>query len=78
MGETYLIDTSACSKYIQEFLSEAAADLMDIAVEADCMISIITRIEILSWITGDKDLDADIRQFVADATIIDLFEPIIL
>lgn len=77
MGEAYLVDTSAGSKYIQSLLAEKAADLMDIAVEMGCLLSIVTRIELLSWITRSSELDNDIREFIAASTIDDLSEPII-
>ena len=78
MGAAYLIDTSACSKYIQGLLEAEAADLMDTAITSNATMSIITRIELLSWITGKKQLDEDIRQFIGGSDIIDLSESIIL
>lgn len=77
MGEAHLIDTSACSKYIQQLLPEVAADLMDRVVDSSCQMSVITRIELLSWITGDRTLDEDIREFISRSTSTDLSEPII-
>jgi predicted nucleic acid-binding protein len=73
----YLLDTSACSKYIQELLSNKAADLMDIAIEPRDSLSVITRIELLSWVTGSNRLDSDIRAFIAESEIFELTEPVI-
>ena len=78
MGASYLIDTSACSKYIQGLLPEEAADIMDAALESKAVMSIVTRIELLSWITGQKKLDEDIRLFIGESEIIELSEPVIL
>jgi len=41
-------------------------------------MSVITRIELLSWVTGHEGLDADIRQFIAESSVLDLSEPVIL
>ena len=77
MGAAYLLDTSAGSKYIQSLLSEKAADLMDVAVEAGSMMLVVTRMELLSWVTRSPELDDDIREFIATSTIVDLSEPVI-
>ena len=78
MGTSYLLDTSACSKYIQGLLSVEAADLMDTALESTSVMSVITQIELLSWVTGQKVLDSDIRQFIHESDIVSLTEEIIL
>ncbi|GAB4034454.1 type II toxin-antitoxin system VapC family toxin [Spirosoma gilvum] len=78
MGETYLLDTSACSKYIQGLLNDQATEFMNTVVETSSVLSIIARIELLSWITGNKELDEDIRQFISESNVVDLTESIIL
>ena len=40
-------------------------------------MSVITRIELLSWVTGNKALDEDIRQFINESKTIELSESII-
>ena len=37
----------------------------------------IVRIELLSWVTGDRGLDNDIKKFITEATILDLTDPVI-
>jgi len=78
MGPTYLIDTAACSKYIQGLLRLESMTLMSLAVETQSVMSVITRMELLSWRTGSKLLDEDINQFISQSVVHDLTEPIIL
>lgn len=73
-----MIDTSACSKYIQGLLSEDAAKLMDTAVELRSTMSVVSRIELLSWITDAKILDEDVREFIRESEVVELTEPVIL
>lgn len=51
---------------------------MDVAVESGSTMSVITRIELLSWRTSSRVLDNDIRQFIEESEVIDLTELIIL
>jgi predicted nucleic acid-binding protein len=74
----YLLDTSACSKYIQGLLDEETIDWMKTVLLQQSQMSVITRIELLSWTTGNKVLEEDIRLFITGSTIIELTEPIIL
>ncbi|MEI7584521.1 hypothetical protein [Runella sp.] len=56
MVTRYLIDTSIASKYLDGFLSEKGFDFMDSVFEVESNISIITKIELLSWVTEEKSL----------------------
>jgi len=78
MGPTYLTDTAAYSKYIQGLLRLESMTLMSLAVETQSVMSVITRMELLSWRTGSKLLDEDIKQFISQSVVHDLTEPIIL
>jgi len=51
---------------------------MSLAVETQSVMSVITRMELLSWRTGSKLLDEDINQFISQSVVHDLTEPIIL
>ena len=78
MGSTYLIDTSAYSKYLSGLLSPDNLDLMAEIVETNPVISIITRIELLSWVTGSKEVEIKVREFITEANVETLNESIIL
>lgn len=51
---------------------------MDAALESRAVMSVITRIELLSWITGQKKLDEDIRLFISESEIVELSESVVL
>ncbi len=78
MGQTYLLDTSACSKYIQGLLDEETIRWMKTVLSQESQMSVITRIELLSWTTGNKVLEEDIRLFITSSTVIELSESIIV
>jgi toxin FitB len=78
MGTTYIIDTSAYSKFISELLSEENANLMQIALETRPIISVITRIELLSWRTTDTSVKTLVNDFIAQSEVLGLTEPVIL
>lgn len=65
MGERYLIDTSAYSKYLSGLLAQEKMDLMTDVVEANPIISVITRIELLSWVTSVKAVEGRVREFIS-------------
>lgn len=77
MGATCLVDTNAVSKYIQGKLSVASLDLIDTALLAPLQLSVIVQTELLSWVTGDKGLDNDIREFISGGILIELSDEII-
>ena len=77
MGTTYLLDTSAVSKYIRGKLPATSLDLIDAALVSPLQLSVIVEIELLSWVTGDKELDNDIRKFISQAILINLSDDIV-
>lgn len=78
MGETYLIDTSAYSKYISELLSEGNAALMYDILEERSLISVIVRIELLSWRSTNPVIIQLVHEFTTKSEVLELSEPIIL
>ncbi len=72
----YLIDTSIASKYLDGFLSEKGFDFMDSVFELESNISIITKIELLSWVTEEKSLYQKIEIFAEDSIIYPLSDEI--
>ncbi len=76
MVTRYLIDTSIASKYLDGFLSEKDFDFMDSVFEVESNISIITKIELLSWVTEEKSLYRQIEIFAEDSMIYPLSDEI--
>lgn len=65
MGKRYLIDTNVITKYFEETLSEQGLSLIDNILEAsECHISIITRIELLSFSPKNENLLGSIYTFL--------------
>jgi predicted nucleic acid-binding protein len=78
MGETYLLDTNAVSKYLAEELPEWALALIDSMLDdKPAQISIITRIELLVYKPLLRSRESLIRAFVAESEVFGLTEEII-
>ena len=73
----YLIDTNIASFYLTDELTGPGAAFMDGVVDAGPVISVITRIELLSWVV-DKKMEAAAKRFIDACSIIPLTEDIIL
>ena len=77
MAKGYLIDTNVFTKYTQEELSEKGNELVDgIFNSFSCQISVITRIELLSWNTDQETIDL-IEEFIGMSKEFGLTEEII-
>ena len=77
MAERYLIDTNIFTKYTQGELSEKGNDLVDEILNSfGCQISVITRIELLSWNTDQETVDL-IEDFIGMSKEFSLTEEII-
>ena len=62
MGKTYLLDTNTITKYFQETLSEEGLKFIDSIIDSkDIYISVINRIELLSWRNIDEDMKNTIK-----------------
>jgi predicted nucleic acid-binding protein len=78
MAKGYLIDTNVFTKYTQEELSEKGNELVDgILNSFSCQISVITRIELLSWNT-DQEMINLIEEFIGMSKEFGLTEKIII
>ena len=78
MAKGYLIDTNVFTKYTQEELSEKGNELVDgILNSFSCQISVITRIELLSWNTDQETIDL-IEEFIGMSKEFGLTEEIII
>jgi predicted nucleic acid-binding protein len=75
MGKEYLMDTNVIIGYLNNDLTEAGYDLIDgIAIK----ISVISRIELLSWKKGTlKQLNV-LEQFIINTIVLNLEEQIIV
>ena len=78
MAKGYLIDTNVFTKYIQDELSEKGNELIDEILNSfSCQISVITRIELLSWNTNQETIDL-IEEFIGMSKEFGLTEEIII
>lgn len=77
MGVKYIWDTNTVIYYLQQQFLPSAEKLMDSLVnEARPVISAITEIELLCWkFATKKDLDI-LHNFIDDALVIELEQPI--
>lgn len=76
MGTSYILDTSAYSKYVTAHLSNENMDLVTRVMLSQVTISVISKIELLSWRTNES-LEEDTRFFVRVAQVLALDEQII-
>ena len=78
MGKTYLLDTNTITKYFQETLSEEGLKFIDSIIDSkDIYISVINRIELLSWRNIDEDMKNTIKLLLENANEYALTEDII-
>lgn len=77
MGMRHLWDTNTAIYYLQQQFPPAAEKFMDdLLKEEQPIISAITEIELLCWKTAtDKDLEV-LHNFINDAFVIELEQPI--
>ncbi len=76
MVKRFLVDSSIISKYLNGLLPEKGYEFMDSIFEIESNISIITKIELLSWTTTDKMLYQQIEIFIEDSTIYSLSDEV--
>lgn len=69
--EQYLIDTNVVSDYLSASFSGRGMDLMDQAIDAIPIISVITQIELLCWNTDDVTTE-NVKNFIADSVVLDI------
>jgi predicted nucleic acid-binding protein len=77
MVTRYLIDSSAASKYLEARFSEAGLLFMDGIFDVESVISVIVKIELLTWVPDQSDLEEKVAIFVEDSTVIGLSAAII-
>lgn len=75
----YLIDTNIVSDYLSASFasfSTAGMAVMDTAIDAVPVISIITQIELLCWDT-DEATTENVKEFIADSVVLDICPDVI-
>lgn len=78
MGKEYLIDTNVVTKYFEESLSEHGLSLIDtVLASSESYISVITRIELYSFVPKNLDLLIPIQSFIDSCEEFSLSEPIV-
>ncbi len=60
MGERFLIDTSGVIKYIDKTFPPSAISFLDIELDKEINLSIVTKVEVLGWNPPDPN---DIQRF---------------
>ncbi len=75
MGKEYLIDTNAVIDYLDNKLSDKACELMD---GIDSRISVITRMELLSWPGASLEQTLILNEFINASEVFDLEESVIV
>ena len=75
MEQGYLIDTNAVIDYLDNKLPVANSGLID---EITSQISVITRMELLSWANATIEQLDILQQFVSASVVYNLNEPIIV
>lgn len=71
----YLLDTNVVIDYTNDMLPEKSAALIE---SNPSRISVITRMELLSWKKSTQEQFEILNSFIEDSIVYDLVEPVIL
>jgi predicted nucleic acid-binding protein len=74
---SYLLDTSAVSKYLDARFNVQGLTFMDSIFETESNISVITKIELLSWIHENQEQKNKVLIAVEDSDILVLNDAIV-
>jgi predicted nucleic acid-binding protein len=77
MGKRYLIDTNAIQDYLQESYPEKGLVRMDKILSLEANISVISKIEILSYKPDDETFTIKLQAFVSACNLYYLDEDVI-
>ena len=77
MGVNFLIDTNTLIYYFKNEIPEAKAKELDSAFLIECNISIMTKIELLSFHGSSKEDEAQTVSFITDCTLFHLTDEIV-
>jgi predicted nucleic acid-binding protein len=73
----YLIDNNAISNFFSGRFSQKGMDFMAEVIDSTPTISVITKIEALSWISSDKSKEQIVKAFIEDALVLDLSSDVV-
>ncbi len=74
MGQGILVDTNTAIDYLADLLPVNAVEIIE---GAKSNISVVTRIELLSWPNATTDDTNMLSDFITDCIVIELSEPVI-
>ena len=72
MGSDYLIDTNTIIYLLDKKLPLTAEVFIAAIIDEVCQLSVVSQIELLSWLSPDEETNDVLDSFVADYQIIDL------
>lgn len=75
--ERYLIDNNAISNFFSGLFTEKVMTFMADVLDQTPIVSVITEIEALSWISSDKAKEQIVKDFIQDATVLALTPAIV-
>lgn len=75
--EQYLIDNNAISNFFSGLFTEKEMAFMADVLDQTPIISVITEIEALSWISSDKVKEQIVKDFIQDSTVLALTPAIV-
>ena len=73
----YLLDTNFVINYFKGFFKADAGKFTDSVINNTTFISVITRMELLSWKSLNPKDEEVIKEFISDSTVFSLEESII-
>lgn len=76
MGK-YLIDNNVISHYFDGSFSENGMIFIGEILDETPIISVITEIEALSWISSDKNKEKKVKEFISESIILQLNQQVI-
>lgn len=74
---SYLIDNNIISKYFSDSFSEEMTNFISEIINQTPLISVITEIGALSWVSQDKNKEKNISDFISDSKIVTLNSEIV-
>ena len=75
--ERYLIDSNVISNYFSGIFSEKAIIFLSYVIDEVSILSVVTKIEALSWRSPDITKEYIVRQFVDNSNVIALSDAIV-
>lgn len=76
MGK-YIIDNNVISHYFDESFSENGMIFIGEILDETPIISVITEIEALSWISTDKIKETKVKEFISESIILQLNQRVV-